>query len=75
MSGKEVGADILAAVASRTEQNNKRRMIDLQELLRSTRFSKQEIMMMYRGFKQVIDEPVEIFHNFYLILGVSKWFC
>ena len=42
-----------AAVASRMEENKKRNMIDLQELLRITKFTKQEIKMMYRGFKQV----------------------
>ena len=53
MAGAELGADILAAVAARNEQNKKRRLIDLQELIKSTQFTKQEIMMMYRGFKQV----------------------
>ena len=53
MSGKDISADILAAVAARNEQNNKRRLIDLQELMKTTQFTKQEIMMMYRGFKQV----------------------
>ena len=42
-----------AAVASRMEENKKRNLIDLQELLRITKFTKQEIKMMYRGFKQV----------------------
>ena len=51
MSGK--GADILAAVAARNEQNKKRRLIDLQELMKTTQFTKQEIMMMYRGCKKV----------------------
>ena len=54
MSGKDLNADILAAVAARSEQNNKRRLIDLQELIKTTQFTKQEIMMMYRGFKQVL---------------------
>ena len=54
MSGKDLNDDILAAVAARTEQNNKRRLIDLQELIKTTQFTKQEIMMMYRGFKQVL---------------------
>ena len=53
MSGKDLNADILAAVAARSEQNNKRRLIDLKELIKTTQFTKQEIMMMYRGFKQV----------------------
>ena len=53
MAGTELSADILAAVAARIEENNKRRFIDLQELIKSIKFSKQEINMMYRGFKQV----------------------
>ena len=53
MSGKDISADILAAVAARNEQNKKRRLIDLQELMKTTQFTKQEIMMMYRGCKQV----------------------
>ena len=53
MAGKDISADILAAVAARIEQNNKRRLVDLQELMKTTQFTKQEIMMMYRGFKQV----------------------
>jgi hypothetical protein len=53
MAGAELGSDILAAVAARNEQNKKRRLIDLQELIKTTQFSKQEIMIMYRGFKQV----------------------
>ena len=53
MPNTELGADILAAVAARIEENTKRSLINLQELMQSTQFSKQEIMMMYRGFKQV----------------------
>ena len=53
MPHTELGADILAAVAARIEENTKRSLINLQELMQSTQFSKQEIMMMYRGFKQV----------------------
>ena len=44
---------VLAAVAVRMEENKRRNNIDLQELLRITKFTKQEIKMMYRGFKQV----------------------
>jgi len=44
--------DMLAAVASRLEEHQKRTFVDLEELLKSTKFSKQEIRMMYRGFKQ-----------------------
>ena len=65
MAGKELNADILAAVAARSEQNNKRRLIDLQELMKTTQFSKQEIMMMYRGFKQV-----RLFNIFHGICGI-----
>ena len=46
MAGTELGADILAAVAARIEENNKRNLIDLNELIKSTKFSKQEIKMM-----------------------------
>ena len=47
-------SDLLkAAVAVRMEENKKRSLIDLQELLTITKFTKQEIKMMYRGFKQV----------------------
>ena len=53
MASTELGADIIAAVAARIKENNKRSFIDLQELMRSTKFTKQEIRMMYRGFKQV----------------------
>ena len=53
MPNTELGADILAAVAARIEENTKRSLINLQELMQSTQFSKQEIMMMYRGFKRV----------------------
>ena len=53
MPNTELGADILAAVAARIEENTKRSLINLQELMQSTQFTKQEIMMMYRGFKQV----------------------
>jgi len=47
-------------------------MIDLQELLRITKFTKQEIKMMYRGFKQecpngCVNEDTfkEIYENFF----------
>ena len=53
MASTELGADILAVVAARIKENNKRSFIDLQELMRITKFTKQEIRMMYRGFKQV----------------------
>ena len=53
MPHTELSADILAAVAARIDENTKRSLISLQELVENTQFSKQEIMMMYRGFKQV----------------------
>ena len=54
MPTPDLQSDILAAVAVRFEENARRNLINLQELTESTRFTKQEIMMMYRGFKQVI---------------------
>ena len=54
MANTELSADILAAAAARIEQNNKRKFIDLQELMETTKFTKQEIRMMYRGFKQAL---------------------
>ena len=53
MPNTELGGDILAAVAARIEENAKRSLINLPELMKCTKFSKQEIKMMYRGFKQV----------------------
>ena len=53
MKNPELNADILATVAARIEENKQRSCIDLQELIRSTQFTKQEIRCMYRGFKQV----------------------
>ena len=54
MPTPDLQSDILAAVAVRFEENARRNLINLQELTESTRFTKQEIMMMYRGFKQVM---------------------
>jgi len=48
----EMNPDIMAAVTARLEEQNKRSFIDLEELIRETKFSKGEIRMMYRGFKQ-----------------------
>jgi len=48
----ELSPDILAAVAQRLEEASKRTFIDLEDLIRTTKFSKQEIRTMYRGFKQ-----------------------
>ena len=52
MSSNDLTADILAAVAAKVEENKKRKSIDLQELIKITQFTKQEIRMMYRAFKQ-----------------------
>ena len=52
MSSNDLTADILAAVAAKVEANKKRKSIDLQELIKITQFTKQEIRMMYRAFKQ-----------------------
>lgn len=48
----ELSPDILAAVAQRLEEQAKRTCIDLEDLIRTTKFTKQEIRTMYRGFKQ-----------------------
>lgn len=48
----ELSPDILAAVAQRLEEQAKRTFIDLEDLIRTTKFTKQEIRTMYRGFKQ-----------------------
>ena len=53
MTHTDLGSNILAAVAARIDENQKRSCLDLQELIRSTHFTKQEIRCMYRGFKQV----------------------
>ena len=53
MSSPDLTVDILAAIAARIEESNKRKSIDLQELMKITKFTKQEIKMLYRGFKQV----------------------
>ena len=54
MTHTDLGSNILADVAARIDENQKRSCLDLQELIRSTHFTKQEIRCMYRGFKQVI---------------------
>ena len=53
MSSSEPATNILAAVAARMEENQKRHQVDLEDLIMSTQFTKQEIKCMYRGFKQV----------------------
>ena len=53
MLGQELDNSILATVAARMEENKKRSRVDLQDLTRTTRFNREEIRHMYRGFKQV----------------------
>jgi len=48
----EYGIDILSVVSQRIKDQNKRNVIDLEDLIKITQFSKSEIRMMYRGFKQ-----------------------
>jgi len=48
----ELSPEIMAAVAQRLEDQSKRTFIDLEDLIKTTKFSKQEIRTMYRGFKQ-----------------------
>jgi len=50
--GMDLGVDLQAAVAQRIEEQKKRNFIDLEDLVRTTKFSKTEIRTMYRGFKQ-----------------------
>lgn len=49
----EFGFDIQEAVKKRLALNSKK-TVQLNELLQDTKFTKSEIRMMYRGFKQVI---------------------
>ena len=48
----ELGFDIQEAVKLRLAQKNKK-TVQLNDLLKDTKFTKTEIRMMYRGFKQV----------------------
>ena len=48
----EFGFDIQEAVKKRLALNSKK-TVQLNELLQDTKFTKSEIRMMYRGFKQV----------------------
>ena len=48
----DFGIDIQAAVAERLAQKNKK-TVQLNDLLKDTKFTKSEIRTMYRGFKQV----------------------
>lgn len=48
----ELSAEVLAAVAQRLDNINNQTVFHLEDLIRSTKFTKQEIRTMYRGFKQ-----------------------
>jgi len=48
----DFGLDIQEMVAQRLAAKNKK-TVQLEELLRDTKFTKEEIRTMYRGFKQV----------------------
>ena len=48
----DLGIDIQEMVAQRLATKNKK-TVQLSELLRDTKFTKDEIRTMYRGFKQV----------------------
>ena len=48
----EFGFDIQEAVKKRLALNSKK-TVQLNELLQDTKFTKSEIRMMYRGFRQV----------------------
>ena len=48
----ELGFDLQEAVTQRLAQRNKK-TVQLNDLMTSTKFTKQEICTMYRGFKQV----------------------
>ena len=48
----DFGFDIQEAVAQRLAQKNKK-TVQLNDLLKDTKFTKSEIRTMYRGFKQV----------------------
>ena len=48
----DLGIDIQEMVAQRLATKNKK-TVQLSELLRDTKFTKEEIRTMYRGFKQV----------------------
>ena len=48
----DIGIDIQEMVSQRLAVQNKK-TVQLADLLRDTKFTKQEIRTMYRGFKQV----------------------
>ena len=57
----EFGIDIQAAVAERLAQKNKK-TVQLNDLLKDTKFTKSEIRTMYRGFKQVSPSLLQSTH-------------
>ena len=59
----ELGFDLQEAVTQRLAQRNKK-AVQLSDLMTSTKFTKQEICTMYRGFKQV----KLLFHNMITIV-------
>jgi len=80
MATEELVPDILAIVAARLKEQKARRLIDLEELVRATKFSKQELRKMYRGFKQECpngevseDTFKEIFEKFFPYGNVSSY--
>lgn len=52
----DLGIDLQSAVAQRIEEQTKRRCTGLDELIKTTKFTKNEIRTMYRGFKQECPE-------------------
>jgi len=63
----EFGIDIQAAVAERLAQKNKK-TVQLNDLLKDTKFTKSEIRTMYRGFKQECPDGIvheETFREIY----------
>ena len=63
----EFGFDIQEAVKKRLALNSKK-TVQLNELLQDTKFTKSEIRMMYRGFKQVSS-------IYYLFAYLFKYHC
>ena len=63
--------EILAASCQLQKENNKKRDINLKHLMELTKFSKQEIMKMYRGFKQVCLVTLILTENYVKLLGMS----
>lgn len=63
----EFGFDIQEAVKKRLALNSKK-TVQLNELLQDTKFTKSEIRMMYRGFKQVSSTIFTTYLSLYLLL-------